>query len=424
MSLKDISLKMSYTSGDDKIVDDFYFPCLRHSRKYDRAVGFFTSEILAAISTGLESFIADDGEVRLICSPRMSEEDIKAIEEGYKKRETVIFETLLKEINRIPDNITNNSLNFLSWLIANNKLDIRVAVPESLSAETYGIYHEKIGIFYDADGNKVVFSGSHNETLYGVAYNYESFDVYRSWLDPERCKIKIDHFNSLWNDLSQGVRTYEFQDALKKRMLEKVVPQEARYVKSNQTLKTAGSSLEEFLYKLWSFQKEAVLELSKNNFCGIISMATGTGKTKTAIGALIELQRREQCIFAVIVCPQNTILTQWETDIASTDLFSSALFADGTNAAWLNILADRIMDYNDKRLNSCVVYTTYNTFSSERFIQVISKVKKNLVLVCDEMHWAGAFTFRKGLISNYVYRLGLSATPARYMDEDDLAPEN
>ena len=418
MSLKDVALKMAYTSGDDHIVEDFYLPCFKESVRYDRAVGFFTSEILVAITEGLESFVADSGMVRLICCPRMTEEDINAIQAGYKKREDAIFETCLREIDRMPANLTNNSLNFLSWLIANQKLDIKIALPQNLSVETFGIYHEKIGIFSDAEANAVVFSGSNNETLYGVAYNYESFDVYKSWADPERCNLKIEHFNNLWNNLSQGVRIYEFQDALKKRMVEKITPQEAKYVIRKSESKIGGSSPEDFLYKLWYFQKEAISEFRKKNFAGIFSMATGTGKTKTAIGALIELQKSEKETFIVIVGPQNTILKQWECDINDLNFFGESFFADGTNASWPTALADKIIDFNNKKLHSCIVYTTYNTFSSTKFTQLASRVQDNLVLVCDEMHWAGAATFRNGLLPNYKFRLGLSATPARYMDDE------
>lgn len=401
MSLKDIHLKLSYNSGENNIIEEFYIPCLKNSIKYDRAVGFFTSEILIAISCGLETFVTNKGLVRIVCSPKLSEEDVEAIEKGYEERDVIIYNALLKEINRIPDDISDNSLNFLSWLIANNKLDIKIALIQNISRETYGIYHEKIGIFYDEEGNAVSFSGSHNETLYGVAYNYESFDVYKSWLDQDRCNIKISHFNNLWDGISYGVKTYRFPEALKNKIIEKLPPQEAGKIKSHfSSLKVfkKENSPEVFLKNLWYFQKEAIESWNRNDFKGILSMATGTGKTKTAIGGIVELLKSKQELFAVVTCPQNTIIKQWEKDIEEIGIFKYSLIADSTNSRWPNEMSDKIIDYNDGYINNCVIYTTYNTLSSDAFIRILNKLKKTSLLVCDEVHWSGADTFREGLL--------------------------
>jgi len=421
MSLKDLSLKLSYNSGEDNIVKEFYLPCFANAHRYDRAVGFFTSEILVALSCGLEAFIAQNGQIRLICNPRLREEDVTAIEKGYKERDDVIYSALLEEINKIPSGILNDSMNFLSWLIKNNKLDIRIAFPEKVTRDTYGIYHEKIGVFYDEDGNVVAFSGSNNETLYGVSYNYESFDVYESWVDAERCKVKIDHFESLWNDYSPGVKTYDFPKALKDKLIEKLPPQEARFVTRrgcSPVAITPRITPSDFMDTLWYFQKEAIDSWFTNNFQGIFSMATGTGKTKTAIGGVIKLMRQNKNLLTVICCPQNTILKQWQKDIDELDIFKYSIVADGTNQKKFQEFADKIIELNEGYINNCVVYTTYNTFSTDKFIKIVSKVKKPSLLICDEVHWSGAETFGQGLIPAYQYRLGLSATPNRYMDEE------
>jgi hypothetical protein len=203
MSLKDIKLKLSYNSGDDDLVNSFFIPCFKNSIKYNRAVGFFSSEILTVLSKGLHEFLLNNGTMSLICSPRLNKEDIEAIEKGYRQRENVIQDVIIREIEDIPEGIIYNSLNCLSWLIANNKLDIKIALPRNITYSDYGIYHEKIGVFCDDSGNAVAFSGSQNETLYGISCNYESFDIYRSWNESERCNLKISHFNRLWEIMQQ-----------------------------------------------------------------------------------------------------------------------------------------------------------------------------------------------------------------------------
>jgi superfamily II DNA or RNA helicase len=169
---------------------------------------------------------------------------------------------------------------------------------------------------------------------------------------------------------------------------------------------------------LWYFQKEAIDSWRDNKFSGIFSMATGTGKTKTAVGGMVELQKTENNIFAIVCSPQNTIVKQWKNEIDEIGIYRHSIIADSTNAKWRREVADIIIDYNEGYVDSCIVYTTYNTLSSNEFIDIISKIKKTTLLVCDEVHWIGASTFRKGLLPMFKHRLGLSATPVRYMDEE------
>jgi superfamily II DNA or RNA helicase len=65
-----------------------------------------------------------------------------------------------------------------------------------------------------------------------------------------------------------------------------------------------------------------------------------------------------------------------------------------------------------------VIVTTYDTMSSDGFTELVKKPKTDKILIADEVHNAGADSYRKGLLDEYNYRLGLSATPARYLDDE------
>ena len=420
MALRDLSFHLSYNSGDNDIVNEFYIPCFSESCSYHRAVGFFTSSLLTTISKGLQMFAENEGKAKLICSPILEEADIEAILSGYKTRKEVIEGALLKQINNVSQDVINNPLNYLSWLIANNRLDIKVAIPNEIDSKSYGIYHEKIGIFRDKDGNMITFTGSNNETLSALMYNYESFDVYCSWREPDRCTKKFQYFEKIWNGESKGLAIYDFPEAIKMQILKKIPPQ--NYLPKEKSYEAFGSQKQiltkEFQESLWYFQKEAINAFKENQFKGILSMATGTGKTKTSIGAIIELKKENDRLFAVIACPQNTIMKQWESDISKLNIFQRSIIADGTNPKWDTNVADTIIDFNAHHIKDCVVYTTYNTLCSGRFTNLVSSLEDNTFLICDEVHWAGADTFQNGLLPNFIYRLGLSATPQRYMDEE------
>ena len=95
-------------------------------------------------------------------SPLLSEEDIQAIQNGYEAR-SIVTDALLREFREPSDNSAKERLGWLSRLIASGVLEIKVAfTPPS---KITGMYHEKIGIVYDEEGNRLAFTGSMNETI-------------------------------------------------------------------------------------------------------------------------------------------------------------------------------------------------------------------------------------------------------------------
>ena len=118
MSLQDIALKTEYRSFQDNIAQDFYIPALKQAVRYKRAVGFFSSSILSMITAGLYEFYQHEGKIELLASPKLSREDIEAIEQGYAAREAVIERSLRRELLDYEDFCTLNRLNLLANLIA------------------------------------------------------------------------------------------------------------------------------------------------------------------------------------------------------------------------------------------------------------------------------------------------------------------
>lgn len=130
MSLQDIALKTEYRSFQDNIAQDFYIPALKQAVRYKRAVGFFSSSILSMITAGLYEFYQHEGKIELLASPKLSREDIEAIEQGYAAREAVIERSLRRELLDYEDFCTLNRLNLLANLIADERLDIKIVVPK------------------------------------------------------------------------------------------------------------------------------------------------------------------------------------------------------------------------------------------------------------------------------------------------------
>ena len=179
MKFTDIEIKYEYRTTHDSIPSVFYLPILSCALGYDRAVGYFSSSSLIRISKGIVKFAQNGGHMRLIASPALSEEDIIAIREGYKKREEIINDALMSELERGLRNYDVDSKNLLANLIADGILDVRIAL--TTNDKGFGIYHEKMGLFYDCDNNVIAFTGSMNETYTGLEVKYESVDVFCSW---------------------------------------------------------------------------------------------------------------------------------------------------------------------------------------------------------------------------------------------------
>lgn len=119
------------------------------------------------------------GKIEIVASPYLSEEDMKAIQQGYQNRETYIKEAILRQIREedvSDDYYTLERLNLLTKLIEDDILDIKIAYTEKNGG--IGMYHEKMGLMEDSSGNTIAFSGSMNESATAMEVNYETIDVF------------------------------------------------------------------------------------------------------------------------------------------------------------------------------------------------------------------------------------------------------
>ncbi len=193
--LKDLAfaLESRYRSGRHSLLTDFYVPCLETAVRYDRAVGFFSSYALSSAAAALPRFVAAGGQMRLVASPELTETDVAAIKAGYRTRESVVEEALVKSLQAdgYPDPIRER-LGFLAWMIAEHTLDIKIAIV--VDGDEIGIYHEKAGVFEDAAGDRVAFEGSANESRGGLVANFESLSVYRSWVAEDRERLGVRNY--------------------------------------------------------------------------------------------------------------------------------------------------------------------------------------------------------------------------------------
>ena len=415
--LDSLALAPEYRTGQSDMVEDFYLPCLTHSQKYDRAVGYFRSTIFHLIHAEMSDFALRSGRVRIICSPDLTADDIEAIEKGYATRDGRISASLEAEIGlMINDNGQLDRTRALATLIAHGVVDIKIAVrPGSM-----GMYHDKLGIFSDEADFAVSFRGSANETWnawheYG---NYESIEVFCSWKDSgeaDRVRNHQKYFDDLWNGKVSAIEIYDFPTAARKKICT-VAEAEIENIDWKKFKKPKAKAAPG--RKPFPHQIEAITNWIANGFRGILEHATGSGKTVTAMIALKDHVLSGNP--AIVLVPSKLLLRQWVKEIGEEIPEATILKAGDGNIKWKKgrLLKDFTCD--DPSLKPRIVLSTNQTASSQEFLRKVD-AGPHLMVAADECHQTGSTENSAVYTIDAGKRLGLSATPIRYGDPDGTA---
>lgn len=434
MDFKKLQMKTSYDSGIDDLVWDFYVPILGMALRYDRIAGFFSSSSLAVSAKGLQNFIQNGGKMRLVTCPRLSKKDVDMIETATIDMDSIIFDKFISEYEEIETEFQKDHVKAMGWMIAKGLLEIRVAVIKEngrICTEEEiihkGIMHQKVGIMYDYDENIITFSGSNNESASGWYDNVEEFKVFNNWEFGENFTVKYikpdqDKFEGFWNGTRKDIAIKALPQAIEERPIEvsadfdiEQIALKKYYAKKNNDEQTEKEKLQLFFY-----QKNAVAKWNENDRHLLLEMATGCGKTRTAIGCIKQVIDEKTPTIIVIACPMKNLSAQWQEDIERLDVdIDKGIVINGDVTAWKVKLEREINKLSVGRYNNLVIYTTHGICSDIKFIDCINLLSQKVTtfFIGDEVHGMGAKENQKGLLSSYEYRLGLSATPSRWFDE-------
>ena len=421
MSLQDLALRKTYDSGEEGVnpVQDFLEPCLSNSVQYDRLSGYFSSRVLALAAQGLGEFLASNGRMRLAMSSQLNPSDFEKLKKAMELRETYdyLFEDIEMNGDAIATMLERKHFEAMCWLIAQGRLEIRIVVhtdEENMPAGAFvPIFHTKIGVFSDEEGSKVSFSGSVNETVAGWTGNIEEFKVFKSWDEATAEFVEADQktFNKYWeNRAGKSFETIELPDALKRRLVsQSPVDMPQLPARTPKRVK----KVEELKFR--DYQLAAIDAWVDAGMRGILDMATGTGKTKTARGCIEKvLGLGPSCI--VITAPFEHIANQWVQELSHLNPVLAS-----SSHKWKEDIGEAISKRKLNRLDHLVVVAVQNTASGKSFVELMERASKEFevkLFVGDEAHGLGATAFQNAMQNMYGFRLGLSATPQRYFDEE------
>ena len=327
-----------YQIPNQDLVGEVIVPAMRHSDEVMIEAGFFSSRCLAQIAPGLAAFINDTKSVlHVLASPEISEEDREAIRNGLRDPQDVLDDAMVKLFQnaRLSESaIERHAVDTLAYLVSSNRLEIRVVLMD------HGMYHRKVWLFRSGE-QCVAVHGSGNATERGLLVNGEQMSVDRTWKDGERSSERVSLFQQQWlerwenrNPKSLTVQVEQALDLLHRHAqlippnasdfwdawtqdhdngLEPTLPPGYDTAPAVRRLRIP----EGLMWREGRFAHQgAAVDAVVDNGGGILSIATGGGKTKTALIACTEIQnslQRHLCV--VVLVPSLPLANQWASDI-------------------------------------------------------------------------------------------------------------
>jgi len=138
-SLRSLNLPLTLETSRHDLTREFFTPLLATATRYDRGVGFFSSGWLRINAAGMADFASRGGRARWITSPSLDQQDWEAMVSGVRaRRDEALRASLGRTITDLTAALEAHTLSALAWMIADNILDFRLAVPAN---ELTGEFH-------------------------------------------------------------------------------------------------------------------------------------------------------------------------------------------------------------------------------------------------------------------------------------------
>lgn len=441
----------------------FFSECLCNATSFNLKLGFFSSSAINLLSDGFAEFLYNGGRMRMVINDILSPEDKEAVKNGLSTSPFVPALDL-NNLESIKEALDERGIHFfecLSWLIRQGRIGIKIIAPKG----GVGISHFKCGYFADAT-SKVAFEGSCNFSRTALLENNESMSIFCDWdsiSDARRANSFADDFEHTFSGNDDTVRYLDANDlklrivgAFQSKEIRQLLEDERSMI-SNQEKQSLSDTVKLSLQRARNkvekaiererrknhvnidtvhphfpfasgprpYQKEAFNNWKANGQKGLFSMATGTGKTITALNCLLEIYNSRHYYKALILVPTITLVDQWKEECGKF-MFTHVVTVSNKNKEWRKEIANLLLlekaDATQEQY-SYIIIATYASFSRENiFADLVSFPRKKLLLIADEAHNMGANSIKNKLKGiHYARRIGLSATPDRQFDDEGNA---
>ena len=431
--LRKLSLRTNYSSENDDLYSDFFVPSLSASVIYQRAVGFFSLAVLLNTPSAMSQIVNGEGRIELIFGKLVSASDFEAIRDGsvnpWGTEELPSFESILEEH---PGGLLEYRVRLLAWLFQAGRLEMKVAIRPN------GMFHQKIGILKDNFGDTVSFSGSMNETTSALdpRFNSEEITVFKSW-NPGQKEYVNNHeesFAKLWSgqtgsstiitDIPEAIAaglnfiSESFPDkpecaAEKSKVREFFAAKSQSFSQAPSVPSTFNGNP----FKMRDHQLDALKAWKANDCNGILELATGAGKTITAIYAATRLIEQNEGMALVIAVPYQDLADQWCKELGFFNI--TALRCYGARGEWEQPLKSYLSRNRGGQKEFLAIVVVNKTLKTDHFQTLASQLDASrLIFIGDECHHHSSEGYVGKLLPEAKFRIGLSATPFHYLDEE------
>lgn len=439
---------LEFTSDSEftpKYLYDQIFPI---SKRIDLLLGFFNSSAFNALSKSFSEFIMNGGKMRIITNTEISEEDYRGL---FEKDLTEEDYGRITHIISKPHALENEFKEYgeyfyecLRFLMEENRLEIKSTIYYNKTGHL-SESHSKRVIFYDGY-DYIMANGSANFTKTGIELNAEDVTITLGWNDPDPNRIKgqLERFEKIIN--GQNPRYI----LLPKEILKTLVYNRSSYLSKEDLLKKRDFVIQELISKHPTivslieekdekqisiehdkskpnqyigpklkfppreYQSEANRNWINNGRVGLFTMATGTGKTFTAINCAINEYYNDGPTKNIVVAWGEELVNQWYDEFVNAKFRN--IFKWSSKNPKLQEHKKRIRDLRmGKDLN---IVITYHSFIRD-FHQYIGNDLSSFNVIFDEAHHMAGPTFMEKLQEfKFENRIGLSATPLKDWDEE------
>jgi superfamily II DNA or RNA helicase len=410
---------------------ELFKPLAKHSTSLDCMTAFFTSGYLSELALALSAYLASDETepMKLLIGPVMSEDDLRSLKSAITKDHDAL-EKLFGSLSISENSLRNYAIRALGYLVAKSRIELRVAL------QSRGIFHSKVWLFATAKGPATVH-GSANATFHGLSQNTEHLQLNRSWRSDEGkevCEEFRATFDYIWEGLEETIETLPLNgrtiSALEKLAKEKppgdspdIAKKLTRLLSDSDVEKPAKSSLTLIIPSYinyregpYAHQGKAVLEWFRSDCQGILSIATGGGKTITSLIAAAKLNAREKKLLTVVTVPTTPLVDQWSRDVEE---FGVSPRMASSRAALKKEMSQAARALRHGRSRSEVLVITHDAAVSGIFDDLSKKLgDTKTLLIGDEVHNLGRRLAQENLPRWIDFRIGLSATYERQFDAE------
>lgn len=172
----------------------------------------------------------------------------------------------------------------------------------------------------------------------------------------------------------------------------------------------------------FAHQGAAVQAWLDNGCRGVLEMATGSGKTITAMICAKKLAERiNKPLLIVAAAPYVPLIEQWRDEIEPFGLKPRSIGEAGGAKARARLLGRIKRQIRRHGQDVQAIVVSHDALCNPHFQETLSNFGCATLLIADEVHNLGRAQFVDAPPDFFDYRLGLSATPLRQYDTEGTA---